>query len=60
MEDQEQHATPDADEALSDAAADTTKIPDAETEDEGNVDADEAMGDASFETAKDPDVTDSP
>jgi hypothetical protein len=59
MEDQEQQGTPDADEALSDAAADTTKTPDVEEEADA-PEADDAMADASLDTEKTPDATDNP
>jgi hypothetical protein len=59
MEDQEQQKTPSADEALSDAAADTAKTPDVEDEADA-PEADDAMADASLDTEKTPDATDSP
>ena len=59
MEDQEQQETPDADEALSEAAADTAKTPDVEEESD-TPEAYDAMADASLDTEKTPDATDSP
>ena len=61
MGEREPHETPDVDEAIEEAAADTAKVPeDDEAAGEQGTGADDAMGDAAVDTEKTPDVTDSP